>query len=83
VRALPAARRSPSLTHLLVRGNAALVHPTINNHTMADIEIGRGDPLLLIHESLCDFRVWSPIIGPLSVHHRPIAPSPRRCIPER
>jgi pimeloyl-ACP methyl ester carboxylesterase len=50
---------------------------------MAYIEVGRGPHLVCVHGSLCDFRVWSPVLGPLSHQHRVIAVSLRHFFPER
>ena len=54
----------------------------VNDYDMAYIEAGEGPPLVCVHGSLCDFRVWSPVLGPLSRRHRVIAPSLRRFFPE-
>ncbi len=57
-------------------------HLRVNNYDMAYIEVGEGPPLVCVHGSLCDFRVWSPVLGPLSRRHRVIALSLRRFFPE-
>jgi len=49
---------------------------------MPYIDIGRGIPLVAIHGSLGDFRVWSAVMGPLSRQNRFIVPSLRRFFPE-
>lgn len=54
----------------------------VDDYDMAYIDLGRGRPLVLIHGSLCDFREWSPVLGPLSRRHRVIAPSLRHFFPE-
>jgi len=54
----------------------------VNDYDMAYIEVGAGPPLVCVHGSLCDFRVWSPVLGLLSRRHRVIAPSLRRFFPE-
>jgi pimeloyl-ACP methyl ester carboxylesterase len=53
-----------------------------NGYDMAYIEVGQGEPLVCVHGSLCDFRVWSPVLGPLSSRNRVIALSLRRFFPE-
>ena len=41
-----------------------------------------GAPLVCVHGSPCDFRVWSCVLGPLSRRHRVIALSLRHFFPE-
>jgi pimeloyl-ACP methyl ester carboxylesterase len=60
-----------------------LNHLRVNDYDMAYIEVGRGPHLVCVHGSLCDFRVWSPVLGPLSHQHRVIAVSLRHFFPER
>jgi len=50
---------------------------------MAYLEIGSGRPLVCLHGSLCDFRNWSAVLGPLSTKHRVIAVSLRHFFPEQ
>jgi pimeloyl-ACP methyl ester carboxylesterase len=54
----------------------------VNGYDMAYVEMGQGPPLVCVHGSLCDFRVWSCVLGPLSQRHRVIALSLRHCFPE-
>jgi pimeloyl-ACP methyl ester carboxylesterase len=54
----------------------------VNDYDMAYLDVGGGVPLVCVHGSLCDFRVWSPIIGLLSPHARVIVPSLRHYFPE-
>jgi esterase len=54
----------------------------VNDYDMAYLEVGAGPPLVCVHGSLCDFRVWSCVLGPLSRGHRVIAPSLRHFFPE-
>ncbi len=54
----------------------------VNGYDMACIEVGEGEPLVCVHGALCDFRIWSGVLGPLSRRHRVIAPSLRRFFPE-
>lgn len=59
-----------------------MLHQRVNGHDMAYIEVGHGSPLVCIHGSLGDFRVWYPVLGPLSRRYRVITPSLRRFFPE-
>jgi esterase len=59
-----------------------MLHQHINGSDMAYIEVGEGSPLVCVHGSLCDFRIWSCVLGPLSRRHRVIAPSLRHFFPE-
>ena len=55
----------------------------VNGYDMAYLEVGdSGPPLVCVHGSLCDFRIWSSVLGPLSRKHRVIAPSLRHFFPE-
>jgi pimeloyl-ACP methyl ester carboxylesterase len=54
----------------------------VNGYDMAYLEIGRGPPLVCVHGSLCDFRIWSAVLGPLTARHRVIAVSLRHFFPE-
>ena len=60
-----------------------MLHQKVNGYDMAYIEVGQGDPIVCVHGSLCDFRVWSPVLGLLSRQHRVITPSLRRFFPEQ
>jgi pimeloyl-ACP methyl ester carboxylesterase len=55
----------------------------VNGTDMAYLELGQGQPLVCVHGSLCDFRIWSAVLGPLTQHHRVIAVSLRHFFPER
>jgi pimeloyl-ACP methyl ester carboxylesterase len=54
----------------------------VNGYDMAYLDIGRGRPLVCAHGSLCDFRNWSAVLGPLTRKHRVIAVSLRHFFPE-
>ena len=46
----------------------------VNGYDMAYLDIGHGPPLVCVHGSLCDFRIWSPVLGPLfTIGAEPIA----------
>ena len=36
----------------------------VNGYDISYIEVGEGIPLVCVHGTLGDFRVWSPIMGP-------------------
>src|SRR5882757_7449796 len=55
----------------------------VNGYDMAYLEVGQGPPLLCVHGSLCDFRIWSSVLGPLTRKHRVIAVSLRHFFPDR
>ncbi len=54
----------------------------VNGYDMAYLDVGQGPPLLCVHGSLCDFRIWSAVLGPLTKKHRVIAVSLRHFFPE-
>lgn len=54
----------------------------VNGYDMAYLEVGQGPPLVCVHGSLCDFRIWSAVLGPLTREHRVIAVSLRHFFPE-
>jgi pimeloyl-ACP methyl ester carboxylesterase len=54
----------------------------VNGTDMAYLEVGGGPPLVCVHGSLCDFRIWSCVLGPLSSKHRVIAVSLRHFFPD-
>src|SRR5437660_825315 len=51
-------------------------------YDMAYLDIGEGPPLVCVHGSLCDFRIWSAVLGPLTQNHRVIAVSLRHFFPD-
>src|SRR6267378_759670 len=57
----------------------------VNGYDMAYLEVGQGSPtvpaLVCVHGSLCDFRIWSAVLGPLTRKHRVIAVSLRHFFP--
>src|SRR6185436_412809 len=54
----------------------------VNGYDMAYLDVGHGPPLVCVHGSLSDFRIWSVVLGALSRKHRVIAVSLRHFFPE-
>jgi len=54
----------------------------VNGCDIAYIELDEGPPLVCVHGTLGDFRVWSPVLGPLSRRCRVFALSLRHFFPE-
>ena len=57
----------------------------VNGYDMAYLDVGQsrdGPPLLCVHGSLNDFRIWGCVIGPLSKRHRLICVSLRHFFPD-
>ena len=54
----------------------------VNGYDMAYLDVGEGPTLVCVHGSLCDFRIWSSVLGPLTRNHRVIAPSLRHFFPD-
>src|SRR6478672_5740733 len=58
----------------------------VNGYDMAYLDVGQGTssapPLVCVHGSLCDFRIWSCVLGPLTRKHRVIAASLRHFFPD-
>jgi pimeloyl-ACP methyl ester carboxylesterase len=59
-----------------------MLHHRVNGYDMAYIELGEGPPLVCVHGTLGDFRVWSPVLGPLSRQRRVVSLSLRHFFPE-
>jgi esterase len=54
----------------------------VNGYDMAYLEVGHGPPLVCVHGTLGDFRIWYAVLGPLSKKHRVISVSLRHFFPE-
>ncbi len=54
----------------------------VNGYDMAYLDVGEGPPLVCVHGSLCDFRIWGAVLGPLTTKHRVIAVSLRHFFPD-
>jgi pimeloyl-ACP methyl ester carboxylesterase len=59
-----------------------MLYQRVSGYDMTYIEFGEGPPLVCVHGSMGDFRVWSPVLGPLSQRHRLIVVSLRHFFPE-
>lgn len=55
----------------------------VNGYAMAYLEQGAGQPVVLLHGAMSDFRYFSGVIDPLSAKYRVIAVSLRHYYPER
>ncbi|QOZ28862.1 alpha/beta fold hydrolase [Bradyrhizobium sp. CCBAU 51753] len=53
----------------------------VNGFDMPYLDVGEGPPLVCVHGSVCDFRIWSAVLGPLTQKHRVIAVSLRHFFP--
>lgn len=55
----------------------------INGDTMHYIDIGKGEPILLVHGSLGDYRTWEAQLDVFAKDHRVIAYSRRYAYPNK
>jgi pimeloyl-ACP methyl ester carboxylesterase len=55
----------------------------VNGYDMAYLEQGTGQPVVLVHGAMSDFRYFSGVMNPLSAKYRVIAVSLRHYYPER
>lgn len=55
----------------------------VNGYDMAFVERGAGEPLLLVHGTLCDYCHWAAQMEPFGAQYRTIAVSLRHCWPEK
>lgn len=58
-------------------------HVRVNDYDLAYVEAGAGDPLILIHGSLCDLRYWPLQARAFADRYRVISLSLRHYYPER
>ena len=55
----------------------------VNNYDMAYVEKGHGEPLILVHGAISDYRTWLPLIDEFSEENHTIAVSLRHYYPEK
>ncbi len=58
-----------------------MLYQSVNGYDMPYLRVGQGETLVCVHGSLGDFRVWAPVLGPLSRRHSVIAVSLRHFFP--
>ena len=78
----PPSRKQAQTASFLVHQRIGMQSLRVNGYDMAYLDVGQGPPLVSVHGSLCDFCVWSPVLGPLTTRHRVIAVSLRHFFPE-
>src|SRR5262252_1708178 len=78
----PPSRKQAQTASFLVHQRTGMPSLRVTGYDMAYLDVGQGPPLVCVHGSLCDFRVWSPVLGPLTTRHRVIALSLRHFFPE-
>ena len=54
----------------------------VNQYPLSYREQGSGVPLVLVHGSICDYRIWTSQVEILARQHRVLAPSLRHYFPE-
>ena len=54
----------------------------VNGYPMAYQDRGTGPPLVLVHGSFCDYRIWPDQLEPFSKQHRVLSVSLRHYFPE-
>jgi len=55
----------------------------VNGYSMSFVEQGKGEPLILIHGALSDYRTWKKLLNELAEYNRTIAVSLRHYYPEK
>lgn len=55
----------------------------VNNYPMAYREEGQGDPVVLVHGAMLDYRTWNVVVPELAKKHRVFAVSLRHYYPEK
>ena len=61
----------------------SLHHVTVNGTDLAYIDVGRGDPIVLLHGDMSDYRAWLRVVPELSRRYRVIAYSRRYHFPNQ
>jgi pimeloyl-ACP methyl ester carboxylesterase len=63
------------------RLEARLQHVEINGNRLAYLDVGAGEPVVLVHGGLSDVTTWEPLLDTLAQHYRVIAYSQRYAWP--
>ena len=66
---------------LVFQPDLAIKHVTVNGADIAYVESGRGDPLVLVHGGLQDYRLWTDHIAVFARQFRVVAYSRRNHFP--
>lgn len=61
----------------------ALKTARVNGYDLAYVDAGVGEPVVLVHGSLCDYRYWTLQMRDFAARFRTIAPSLRHFYPEK
>ena len=64
-----------------VAAELAVKYIAVNDTRLAYVEAGKGDPVVLVHGALQDYRIWSAHIVDFAKHYRVIAYSRRNHFP--
>jgi non-heme chloroperoxidase len=70
-----------SASAAVASGAARTLHVSVGDTTLAYVEQGRGEPLILVHGGMQDYRLWAPHMAVLSKKYRVIAYSRRNHFP--
>ncbi|MBB5496806.1 alpha/beta fold hydrolase [Paraburkholderia sp. MM5384-R2] len=76
------ARTSPSILASAVGASAPSFVTTASSLAIPYVESGRGEPMVFVHGSLCDYRYWDAQMASLSGRFRCFAPSLSHYWPE-
>src|SRR5437867_10086817 len=63
--------------------SGSLRHVTVNGASLAYLDVGKGEPVVLVHGTASDYRAWIADLAPLSTQCRVIAYSRRYHFPNK